>query len=183
MKLYTRHGDQGMTSLFGGRRVPKSHVRVEACGAVDELNAQVGLIRDQDIGGHAKEVLRAIQDKLLAIGALLSADARKQEQEMPELGKQDVALLEKEIDEISALLPPLNCFIVPGGHQTVSCCHIARSVCRRAERAVVRLAEKEQVDEIVVPYLNRLSDYLFVLARKTGKDKGTEELLWRSKTR
>lgn len=176
-KIYTKTGDTGDTSLFGGKRLPKSHVRIESYGTIDELNAFLGLIRDSVAAERVRALLKDIQDRLFDIGAYLAMDPDK---EMPASGIRDADIeqLEKAIDEADKELPELKNFILPGGHPTVSYCHIARCVCRRAERRVVALAGEEKVDGRVIRYLNRLSDFLFVLARKLSKDLGVEEVKW-----
>lgn len=178
MKIYTKTGDKGFTSLIGGTRVPKHHLRIESYGTVDELNSYIGLIRDQDIGIHAKEVLKHIQDRLFTIGASLAADPEKSKMVIPDLNLADVELLENEMDAMDEQLPQLKHFILPGGNNAISFCHIARCVCRRAERIVVHLAEQSTVDEKVSVYLNRLSDYLFTLARKIGDEHKIPENKW-----
>jgi cob(I)alamin adenosyltransferase len=178
MKIYTKTGDSGTTALFGGTRVPKHHIRIESYGTVDELNSHIGLIRDQDIEQHYKDVLLNIQDKIFVLGATLAADPDKPKLKKPDLLLEDVELLEKEIDQMNETLPEMTHFILPGGHTTVSYCHIARCVCRRCERLVIELSAVAEVDEIVIQYLNRLSDYLFVLGRKIAQDIGVEEVKW-----
>ncbi len=177
-KIYTKTGDKGYTALIGGTRVPKYHEKIEAYGTVDELNSYIGLIRDQDIDNHHKEILLIIQERLFTLESLLARDNNKQIRSLPELKPEDIALLEKEIDKMNEELPELTAFILPGGHTTVSFCHIARTVCRRAERLVIKLAETDNTSPLVVQYLNRLSDYLFVLARKLGNDLGATETIW-----
>lgn len=178
MKIYTKTGDQGYTSLIGGTRVPKHHLRIESYGTVDELNSYIGLIRDQPIAEHHREILKLIQDRLFIIGASLAADPEKSRMVTPDLHLEDIELLEKEIDTMDEQLPELKHFILPGGNTTVSYCHLARCVCRRAERITVHLAEESTVDEKVSIYLNRLSDYLFTLARKLGKEENIVENQW-----
>ncbi|MFP5471160.1 MAG: cob(I)yrinic acid a,c-diamide adenosyltransferase [Bacteroidia bacterium] len=178
MKIYTKTGDKGETSLFGGKRVPKYDARINAYGTSDELNSFIGLIRDQQIDAHYKDVLLTIQDKLFVLGATLAADPDKPKLKKPDLHLEDVELLEKEIDQMNEHLPEMTHFILPGGHTTVSYCHIARCVCRRCERLVIELASQTEVDELIIQYLNRLSDYLFVLGRKLAKDLGVEEIKW-----
>lgn len=180
-KIYTKGGDLGETSLLGGSRVPKSHERVEAYGTIDELNAFIGLLRDQPMAQHYREILLQIQSDLFTAEAWVAMDPAKPAAGLPELREEGILVLEKEIDTMTAEMPLLNSFILPGGNPIVSCCHIARTVCRRAERTVIRLNEKQPVDKIIIRYLNRLSDYLFVLARKTGFDEGTKEILWPQK--
>jgi cob(I)alamin adenosyltransferase len=178
MKIYTKTGDKGFTSLIGGTRVPKHHLRIESYGTVDELNSYIGLIRDQEIGDHDKEILKQIQDRLFTIGSSLAADPEKSRMVIPDLLLTDIELLEKEMDLMNEQLPELRHFILPGGSNMVSYCHIARCVCRRAERLSVHLAEESKVDEKVNIYLNRLSDYLFTLARKLGNDHHIPENQW-----
>ncbi len=179
-KIYTRTGDKGETSLIGGKRVAKNHIRIEDYGTVDELNAHVGLIRDQDIDPHFKTVLLQIQENLFIAESLLAKDETNHEVKLPCLKETDITQLEKEMDTMNEDLPTLNHFILPGGHTTVSYAHIARCVCRRAERIIISLAEQAPVDEIIIRYVNRLSDYLFVLARKIAKDLGKEDTIWTS---
>ncbi|WP_281228388.1 cob(I)yrinic acid a,c-diamide adenosyltransferase [Flavobacterium aquiphilum] len=185
MKVYTKTGDSGTTSLFGGTRVPKDHMRIESYGTVDELNSYIGLIRDQEIDKHYKDILIEIQDRLFTIGAILATPPEKEvmkngELRLKKLGilETDIELLEKEIDSMEDALPPMTHFVLPGGHQTVSYCHITRCVCRRAERLAVHLSHNEPVAEIAIKYLNRLSDYLFVLARKLSVDLKANEVKW-----
>jgi cob(I)alamin adenosyltransferase len=179
MKIYTKTGDKGQTSLIGGTRVPKYHQRIETYGTVDELNSYIGLISCQDIVVGQKEILNEIQDRLFTIGACLAADPEKSKMKIPDLKEDDIILLEKQIDEMNLSLPPLKHFVLPGGNTVVSFCHVARCVCRRAERLAVELAEQSFVDQIIIVYLNRLSDYLFVLARKLSDDAKVPELLWK----
>lgn len=179
MKIYTKTGDKGTTSLIGGTRVPKHFMRIEAYGTVDELNSYIGLLRDVSAGSEYKNVLIEIQDRLFTIGSSLASDPEKSKMKIPDLQEEDIRLLEKEIDRMNEVLPLMKSFILPGGHKQVSHCHIARCVCRRAERKVVALSETSFVDSLVIKYLNRLSDYLFVLARKIGKDVNAEEIPWK----
>ena len=185
MKVYTKTGDKGTTALFGGTRVPKHHIRIESYGTVDELNSYIGLIRDQEMNQLYKNVLIEIQDRLFTVGAILATDPEKailkngkERLNIPKISIGDIELLENEIDRMEESLPPMTHFVLPGGHTTVSYCHIARCVCRRAERLSVSLNETEAVDESVLKYLNRLSDYLFVLARKLTFDLQAEEVKW-----
>jgi cob(I)alamin adenosyltransferase len=182
-KIYTKGGDLGETSLLGGTRVMKSHERVEAYGTLDELNSFIGLLRDQEIHQHYKEELLRIQNNLFTAEAWVASDPEKPIKTLPELHEEEILRLEKEIDAMTSELPPLRSFILPGGHSFVSHCHIARTVCRRAERAVIRLHTKQQVDQIIIRYLNRLSDYLFVLARKIGYDQHADEIHWPAKNK
>ena len=185
MKIYTKTGDAGTTALFGGTRVPKHHIRIESYGTVDELNSHLGLIRDQDIDTHSQEVLTHIQDRLFTVGAILATDPEKavlksgkERLNIPKISEDDVKQLETEMDTMNEALPPMTHFILPGGHTTVSYCHIARCVCRRAERLATLLHENEPTDPLVLKYLNRLSDYLFVLARKLSTLLNAEEIKW-----
>jgi len=178
MKIYTKTGDEGLTSLIGGTRVPKYDLRIESYGTVDELNSYIGLIRDQDINSAHKDILKEIQDRLFTIGASLASDPEKSKMKIPDLHLSDISLLEKEIDAMNVVLPDLKHFILPGGSQAVSFCHISRCVCRRAERIIVHLKSESFVDEKVIIYLNRLSDYLFVLARKLCFDINVPENQW-----
>lgn len=178
MKIYTKTGDKGYTSLIGGTRVPKHHLRIESYGTVDELNSYIGLIRDQEIDQYDKDLLKEIQDRLFTIGSSLAADPEKSRMVIPDLHLEDIELLEKEMDKMNETLPVLKHFILPGGSTTISYCHIARCVCRRAERLSVHLAEESPVDEKVNIYLNRLSDYLFTLARKIANEQKIPENQW-----
>jgi len=155
MKIYTKTGDKGVTSLIGGTRVSKYHIRIESYGTVDELNSYVGLIVDQDIAQHDKDILKQIQDRLFTIGSSLASDPEKSKMVIPDLHLADIELLEQEMDLINENLPELRHFILPGGSNAISYCHIARCVCRRAERITVQLAEESFVDEKVNIYLNR----------------------------
>lgn len=179
MKIYTKKGDTGETSLIGGTRVPKHHLRVEAYGTVDELNACIGMIADQDIDPADKSILRVVQDRLFTVGAALASDPERSRMAIPDLRDEDVTLLERAIDSMEEKLPPLQNFILPGGHTTVSFCHLARVVCRRAERVVTHLAEIYAVEPLILTYLNRLSDFLFVLGRKTALDLHVPEIPWK----
>ena len=178
MKIYTKTGDKGMTSLIGGTRVPKYALRIECYGTVDELNSYIGMIRDHDIDSKYKDILKEIQDRLFTIGAALASDPEKSKMKIPDLSLEDIYLLETEMDAMNELLPELKHFILPGGSQAVSFCHVARCVCRRAERIAVQLESESFVDEKVIVYLNRLSDYLFVLARKLCFDLNVPENQW-----
>lgn len=178
MKIYTKTGDKGLTSLIGGTRVPKHHLRIESYGTVDELNAFIGLIRDQEIEGHDKDILKEIQDRLFTIGASLASDPEKSKMKIPDITLGDIELLENEMDRMNDILPELKHFVLPGGNNAISYCHVARCVCRRAERIVVHLAGESFVNEIVSIYLNRLSDYLFMLSRYIGHKKGIAENQW-----
>jgi len=185
MKIYTKTGDKGKTALFGGTKVPKHHIRIESYGTVDELNSHLGLVRDQNIDAHSKDILVIIQNKLFTVGAILATDPEKamlksgkERSNIPKISNEDIELLEKEMDQMNEALPPMTHFILPGGHQTVSFCHIARCVCRRAERLAAALNDLEPFQPETLMYLNRLSDYLFVLARKLSKDLQADEVKW-----
>jgi cob(I)alamin adenosyltransferase len=177
-KIYTKGGDKGETSLLGGTRVAKSHDRVEAYGNLDELNSFIGLICDMEINPGYKNILLHVQECLFVAEALVAKDPDTQTRDLPILHESDITLLESEIDAMNEVLPPLANFILPGGHVIVSYCHIARTVCRRAERSLIRLNQASPVEDIIIQFLNRLSDYLFVLARKTGQDAGATETPW-----
>lgn len=180
MKIYTKTGDKGTTSLIGGTRVAKSHLRIETYGTVDELNSYIGLVRDQEVNGSRSAILKEIQDRLFTVGATLATDPEKAPKvNTPDLHEEDVLLLEAEIDAMTAQVPPLRAFVLPGGHQAVSFCHVARCVCRRAERLVIRLQEESYVDDLVIIYLNRLSDYLFALCRIMSHELQAEEIAWK----
>jgi cob(I)alamin adenosyltransferase len=178
MKIYTKTGDIGETSLFGGKRVLKSDLRIDTYGTVDELNSWIGLVRDVQTDAGAKSLLKEIQDRLFTIGALLASDPDKQKLKALDLSESDVELLEKAIDKMDTQLEPLKNFVLPGGHVHVSYCHLARTVSRRAERLTVALHHTSPLDPLIIKYLNRLSDYLFTLCRKMAKDLGAEEISW-----
>ena len=181
IKIYTKTGDKGSTSLIGGTKVPKSHLRIEAYGTVDELNSHIGLCADLLQDAAHKALLREIKDRLFTIGSSLACDPIKEpKMRIPDLKETDVELLEKEMDRMDTALPPQTHFILPGGHPTVSQLHITRCVARRAERCIVRLElESLEVDALILKYLNRLSDYLFVLGRYAAKALGAEEIAWK----
>jgi len=181
MKVYTKTGDKGETSLFGGKRVPKYDLRINAYGTSDELNSWIGLIKDQDIADSHKVLLLEIQDRIFTLGSQLAADPEKPKLKMPKISAKDIELLEQKMDEMDADLPAMTHFTLPGGHTTVSYCHIARCVCRRCERLVIELFSSDVVEELIIQYLNRLSDYLFVLGRKLAKELNAEEVLWKPK--
>lgn len=176
-KIYTKTGDQGETGLFGGKRLPKNHIRIESYGTLDELNAHIGMLRDLAPQDQQKSLLKEIQDRLFTIGSNLASDPSKN-MITPDVEESDIQLLEQAMDQMDKNLPPLKNFILPGGHPTVSACHIARTVCRRAERSVVALHHNETVEIIIIQYLNRLSDYLFVLGRQLSLDLHAEEIPW-----
>ena len=181
MKVYTKTGDQGETSLFGGNRVKKYDVRIEAYGTSDELNSWIGLIRSQEIAESHQGVLEIIQDRIFTLGAQLAADPDKPKLKMPHIVASDIALLEEKMDEMDASLPEMTKFTLPGGNTVVSYCHLARCVCRRCERRVIELADQADVDNLIVQYLNRLSDYLFVLGRKLAQETNAPEVYWEPK--
>jgi cob(I)alamin adenosyltransferase len=178
MKIYTRTGDDGTTSLAGGRRIPKHHVRIEAYGSVDELISWTGLLRDSVVNNQVKEILLYIQNQLMKCAAALAWDKENTSLKKILPDPECVEILENEIDRMDAKLPALNNFILSGGHYLVSYCHIARCVCRRAERAVIRLNVSEETPEIINRFLNRLSDYLFVLSRLLSLELDIEEIKW-----
>ncbi|MGE5108125.1 MAG: cob(I)yrinic acid a,c-diamide adenosyltransferase [Sphingobacteriales bacterium] len=181
LKIYTKTGDKGTTSLIGGTKVPKSHLRIEAYGTVDELNSYTGLCRDLLTDEKCREVLLEVQDRLFTIGSSLACDPIKEpKMRIPDLKESDIALLENEIDRMNDVLEPMKSFILPGGHPLLSHLHIARCVCRRAERCCVRLElESLEIDSIILKYLNRLSDYFFVLARYAGHLLKVNEIPWK----
>lgn len=188
MKIYTKTGDTGQTALIGGRRVSKADLRIDTYGTVDELNAWIGLVRDQTVNAGRNALLNEIQDRLFTIGSELATDPEKAapqtgpKRAMPAIVPDDILLLERAMDEMDAELPELRAFVLPGGHQAVSFCHLARTVCRRAERLVIALDSSSPTDPLVLQYLNRLSDYLFVLSRKMAQELGAEEVAWKPRT-
>jgi cob(I)alamin adenosyltransferase len=181
MKIYTKTGDKGTTSLIGGVKVSKANLRIEAYGTVDELNSWIGYIRDSLQHKHAGKILKEIQDRLFIVGSSLAcAPDKKTKIMIPDLHEDDIGLLEKEIDKMDQKIKPLKTFILPGGHPYISMIHIARCVCRRAERVSVALTEnKEPVEPVILKYLNRLSDYLFTLARITAAKMKVKEIPWK----
>jgi len=183
MKIYTKTGDTGKTSLIGGTKVLKSNPRIEAYGTVDELNSYIGLVSDFCNDDHAKDILKEIQDRLFTIGSELACDPDKKiNMPIPDLHESDIQLLEKEMDEMDKELPVMKNFILPGGSPSVSFMHVARCVCRRAERCCVNLMESGgEVDPLIIKYINRLSDYLFMLARYTGMKNNTSEITWKAR--
>ncbi len=184
MKIYTKTGDGGMTSLIGGTRVSKANARIETYGTVDELNSWIGLVCDQLSHKHSRKMLQEVQDRLFTIGSSLACDPEKEtKMKIPDLRGEDIVLLEKEMDRMNEKIPAMKSFILPGGHPVVSSLHVARCVCRRAERHCVALQESNQfVGPLVIQYLNRLSDYLFVLARFTGNKLKAKEIPWKPRT-
>lgn len=181
MKIYTKTGDKGETSLFGGTRVSKADDRLEAYGTIDELNAHIGLIRDTQTSLERRELLKEIQDRLFTIGSHLATDKESKKSQLPDLHESDVELLENQMDALDKKLPEMKSFILPGGHVHVSYCHIARCVCRRAERLTIKMSESVEIEPIIIRYLNRLSDYLFVMGRKMAIELGVEEVPWNAR--
>lgn len=178
MKIYTKKGDKGTTQLIGGKRVSKNNSRIEAYGTIDELNSYIGLVRDQEIDEQSFDMLIEIQDRLFTVGALLANDGASNKMKLPLIDEKDIHLLEKEIDKMNKDLSEMKSFILPGGHTTVSYCHIARCICRRAERLVVDLPGTILQFDLILKYLNRLSDYLFVLSRFLTKKLNAKEIPW-----
>ncbi|MBA4196106.1 MAG: ATP:cob(I)alamin adenosyltransferase [Chitinophaga sp.] len=180
-KIYTKTGDTGKTSLIGGTKVPKSNIRIEAYGTVDELNSFIGLVNDYLTDHSTKQTLKEIQDRLFTIGSSLACDPDKEPKlKIPDLKETDVTFLEQQIDAMNEVLPEMKNFILPGGHVAVSTAHVVRCVCRRAERICVNMQEHEMdVDPLVIKYLNRLSDYLFVLARYIAHQLQVAEVAWK----
>lgn len=185
MKIYTKTGDKGTTSLYGGTRVPKYHLRIEAYGTVDELNSYIGLIKDQKIDEKSADALLRIQNELFTLGSMLATPAEKEilksgkeRLNIPKITEVSILTLETEIDAMNENLPQMTHFVLPGGHTTVSYCHIARCICRRAERISVQLNDETEIAQVILTYLNRLSDYLFVLARKLTYDNQIAEIPW-----
>lgn len=180
MKIYTKTGDTGKTSLVGGTRISKGNLKIESYGTVDELNSWIGVLRDLPVNESRKDIFKEVQDRLFTIGADLASESEiVKQKKVPDLFDTDVELLEKAMDEMNEEIPPLRAFVLPGGDIAVSYAHVARTVCRRAERNIIRLAEVEDVNELVIRYLNRLSDYLFVVSRKITQELGTEEVAWK----
>jgi cob(I)alamin adenosyltransferase len=182
-KIYTKTGDKGTTSLIGGVRVLKSHIRIESYGTVDELNSYLGMVNDMAASEQINEWLREIQDRLFTVGSVLATNPDKEvKMKLPDLHDEDIAWLEKRIDLMNETLPEMRSFIIPGGNLAASTCHVARCVCRRAERICVSMHEHEEyIPDLVIKYLNRLSDFLFVLARYIGHNAGAEEYPWRAR--
>jgi len=180
MKIYTRGGDKGQTSILGGKRKLKSDIRIQAYGAIDELNSHIGLLADQEVNKSRIPFLREIQNVLFTISSYLASAADYDRTKLPAVRSNLVEGLETAIDSMDSRLPGLRSFLLPGGHQSVSFCHIARTVCRRAERQVVALNEADGVDQWILVYLNRLSDYLYVLSRMMSQELGIEEIPWKA---
>lgn len=181
MKVYTKKGDSGQTSLIGGTRVPKHHLRIEAYGTVDELNSHIGRLGDYEDAADYRTILREIQDRLFTIGSHLAADPEKNKMTLPALHESDIKVLELSIDTMEEGLKPLKSFILPGGHPANSSAHVARCVCRRAERVAVQLSEGASIDPIILQYLNRLSDWLFVFSREMTRITDSEEIMWQAR--
>jgi cob(I)alamin adenosyltransferase len=179
VKIYTKTGDQGTTALFGGQRLPKSDLRIEAYGTIDELNSFLGLLRDQLVNVNRKDTLIEIQDRLFTIGSILATEPGNTKVKIPALQESDVVFLENEIDKMDEQLPPMKFFVLPGGHESVSIGHVVRTICRRAERLVISLHEQSHIEPLVIKYLNRLSDYLFVLCRMMAQELKVEETPWK----
>lgn len=180
MKIYTKKGDDGTTALYGGKRLSKAELRIEAYGTVDELNSYLGLVTTYLEEKEYSDLLHDIQSRLFDIGTHLAAEPKKKNLVLPEIPKATLTLLEQYIDKMNEGLPELKFFILPGGNKAASVCHVARTICRRAERCVVRLSESEKVPQILIQYLNRLSDFLFVLARKFAFDANEPEIVWKA---
>lgn len=179
MKIYTKTGDHGTTSLFGGKRVSKADLRIDSYGTVDELNAWIGLLRDQDVNKKREADLVEVQDRLFTIGSILATEPGNTKLKVPALTPSDVSLLEARMDAMDEQLEPMRSFVLPGGHAAVSFGHVARTVCRRAERLVIALGATELVNPLVIQYLNRLSDYLFMLCRMMTKELAAPETPWK----
>ena len=179
MKIYTKTGDKGTTALFGGKRVSKADIRIDAYGTVDELNSHIGMLRDQQVNSDRMGELVGIQKRLFVIGSILATVPGNTTVQVPKLNEKDIEGLELSIDAMDKALPPMRTFVLPGGHVSISAGHIARTVCRRAERLVVALDSAESVEPLVIKYLNRLSDYLFVLCRKMAYELNVEEVPWK----
>lgn len=180
-KIYTKVGDRGSTSLIGGTKVLKNNIRIESYGTIDELNSWIGVVSDHTSSEELRQLLKEVQDRLFTIGSALACDPEKERKLLiPDLHERDIELLEKEIDKMNELLPEMRSFILPGGSHAISFIHVARCVCRRAERMCVALQEKEmEIEPLILKYLNRLSDFLFVVARFTGHTQQIEEVQWK----
>jgi len=185
MKIYTKKGDKGTTQLIGGTRVPKHDLRIEAYGTLDELTAFLGYLHDHLENEHDREFIRKIEHDLYTLGTFIALDPEKAilkngqpRLNIPDITQENIDLLEKEIDKISEIIPPLTSFVLPGGNKAASLAHITRTIARRAERRLTALHQVSQVKDIHLQYINRLSDYLFVLARKLTYENGSEEYTW-----
>ncbi|MCP4522506.1 MAG: cob(I)yrinic acid a,c-diamide adenosyltransferase [Cytophagales bacterium] len=184
MKIYTKTGDKGETSLFGGQRVSKANLRIDAYGTLDELLSYIGLLRDQEVNKKIKPLLIEIQDRLFTIGAeLATAPEKGKTRKHPDLYEEDITILENAIDEMNEQLEPMRFFVLPGGHQAVSFAHLARCVCRKAERLIIALHQTEPVNDLILQYVNRLSDYLFTLSRYMSKQLNAEEIPWKPRVK
>lgn len=182
-KIYTKTGDKGKTSLLGGKKVAKSDLRIEAYGNVDELNSFIGYLRDHnEVEARIGNQFYWVQEYLFSIGSLLATESDFNGFELPGITEAEITQLEAWIDKYTEELPPLKNFILPGGHQVVSLCHLCRTVCRRTERSIERLSQEEELDELILPFMNRLSDYFFIMARKLGKDLEAPEIPWVPRT-
>jgi cob(I)alamin adenosyltransferase len=179
MKIYTKTGDKGTTALFGGKRVSKADLRIDTYGTIDELNSWIGMVRDLEVNQKRKDILVEIQDRLFTVGSILATEPGNTKVKIPSLAETDILFLEKEIDAMDAALPPMRFFVLPGGHTAISHCHVARTVCRRSERLIIALHAQETVPDEVIKYINRLSDYLFVLSRMVAHELGAEETPWK----
>jgi len=178
MKIYTKSGDKGTTALLGGTRVPKNHIRIETYGTIDELNSYMGYIACAVLETKSQETIKLIQDRLFTIGSHLATDPSKTNVKVPDLFEHDIILLETEMDRLNETLPELKFFILPGGNKDAAFTHIARCVCRRAERLINELHQHEPVEELILKYVNRLSDYLFMMARWIAQEQNSEEIKW-----
>ncbi len=178
MKIYTKTGDKGHTSLIGGKRVPKYHSRIEAYGTIDELISHVGLLRDQDIDSETRMFLIGIQDKLMNCASILAADCSDCKVKIPQILPDDILKIELEIDKMDSQLEPLSSFILPGGNQIISLCHVCRTICRRGERIIIKLSEDTPVPDDLIKFINRLSDFFFVLSRFLAKKYNIEQISW-----
>ena len=179
MKIYTKTGDKGTTALFGGKRVSKADLRIDTYGTIDELNSWIGMVRDLEVNQKRKDVLVEIQDRLFTVGSILATEPGNTKVKIPSLAEADILFLEKEIDAMDAALPPMRFFVLPGGHIAISHCHVARTVCRRSERLIIALHAQETVPDEVIKYINRLSDYLFVLSSMVAQELRAEETPWK----
>jgi len=179
MKIYTKKGDKGSTSLIGGTRVPKNHIKIEAYGTIDELNSWLGVIKDLSAQNYYKQFIETIQNQLFNIGSLLAEDKQKSKMLLPDIDENVITYMENNIDQLDSILPPLKNFVLPGGYLANSYAHVARCVCRRAERNVVELSQLEEVNPTILSFLNRLSDWLFVYSRYLSYANNSPESLWK----
>ena len=179
MKVYTKTGDKGKTSLIGGEKVYKDEAQIEAYGTVDELNSYLGLVRDHDeIGTSDRDFIISVQNDLFAIGSLLAESKKKNNMKLPQITEEMISNIEKKIDEIELQLEPMRFFVLPGGHKLISHLHITRCICRRAERRIVTLSNQIEVSQIILKYVNRLSDYIFILSRYIALKLDIKETPW-----